>query len=281
MSIELSDVLVKKFEAEAIQTFQESDMELRNYCRVKNITGAQSVQFNVIGTGVAYERTSIQTPIPVMDVAHTPKTATVKNYAASELTDIFLNNQVGFDERKELVDVITAALHRRAEQVVIDALDAASITNTVANNISGSTDNLTIEALNESSRLLGSKVPKDGRIFLCHDDGFYHLLLEADVKTIDTNMVKPLADGKLPYMHGFVMKPIADRTEGGLTIDGSNDRTNYAWQKSAVGLAINMEPRITIDWEPSFGAHRVTGWLSAGAVVIQEAGVVKVTTREA
>jgi uncharacterized heparinase superfamily protein len=35
-----------------------------------------------------------------------------------------------------------------------------------------------------------------------------------------------------------------------------------------------------IDWEPSYGAHRVTGYLSAGAVVIQDAGVGKLTTDE-
>lgn len=280
MSIELSDVLVKQFENEAIQAFQDSGANLRSAVRVRNCKGANQVQFNVMGSGVAYERTSIQTPIPLADISHTPAVATVKNYVISEMTDIFLNNQVGFDERQELVKSLTMALNRRLDQVIIDALDAASLSKTVANNISGSTDNLTVAAFAEMARKLGSDVPEMDRHYLCHDDNFYHFIQEGDVKTIDSNLRKPLTDGQLPNYMGFDIHKIGDRTEGGLTIDGSSDRTTYGWQKSAIGLALNLEPKIMIDWEPSYGAHRVSGFLSAGAVVIQTAGVVKVTNRE-
>lgn len=277
MSINLSNVLVKMFENEAIQAFQENGTELRNFARVRDAKGAQQVQFQVLGAVTAEERGAIQTIIPLADASHTPATATVKNYVVSEMTDIFLNNQVGFDERQELATAMGMALNRRLDQVLIDALDAHSFTNTVASNISGAADNLNVAMLAESARLLGSKVPEMDRCFLCHDDGFYHFIQETDVKTIDSNDKKPLTDGKLPFYFGFNMKHIADRDEGGLALSGVN-RTNYAWQKMALGLALNMEPRITIDWEPSYGAHRVTGYLSAGAVVIQDSGVVKITS---
>jgi hypothetical protein len=284
MSIELSDVLVKKFENEAIQAFQDGGTELRNYVRLRDAKGAQKVQFNVIGKGLASERTAIQTPIPVMDVAHTPKTATVKNYVASELTDIFLNNQVGFDERQELAQTIGMSLNRRLDQVIVDelnrALAASEITKTVANNVSGSADNLNVAMLNDAARQLGSDVPEMDRALVCHDSGFYHLLLEDNVKDYDINARKPLVDGQLPNYHGFAIKKMGDRSEGGLTVDGSNDRTNFAWQKQAIGLAMNMEPMIRIDWEPSYGAHRITGYLSAGAVLIQPEGAVAITSRE-
>ena len=101
-----------------------------------------STLMQVIGAGTAYERTAIQTPIPVADIAHTPATATVKNYVISELTDVFLNNQVGFDERQDLVKVIASALGRREDQIIIDALEAASTTHTVADTIGGSVPRL-------------------------------------------------------------------------------------------------------------------------------------------
>lgn len=278
MSIELSNVLVKQFSDEAIQAFQENSTELLNYCRVKNTMGSQ-YQFQVIGTGTANERTSIQTPIPVADISHTPVVATVKNYTISEMTDIFLNNQVGFDERQDLALALSSALNRRLEQVIIDALDAHSFTNTVAKNISGSNDNVNVAMFAETAKKLGSKVPETDRAFLMHDNGFYHFIQEGDVKTFDSNNRKPLVDGMLPNFFGFDVKHIADRAEGGLTLS-TNDRTNYAWQKMALGVAINMEPRIEINYEPSYGAHRVTGFLSAGAVVIQDSGVVKITSDE-
>lgn len=280
MSINLGSVAAKLFEKEAIQEFQDKGTSLRNAVRVRNARGASQVQFQVIGKATANERTSIQTPIPVSDVSHTPATATVKNYVVSEMTDIFKNEQVGFDERQELVESFSGSLNRRLDQVIIDALDVATISKTVADTISGGADNLTSEAFVESARLLGSDVPDTDRHFLCHDDGFYHFIQEPDVKDIDTNFRKPLADGMLPNWMGFNIHKLGDRDEGGLEVPTASHRTNYAWQKSALGLAVNLEPKITIDWEPSFGAWRVSGYLSAGAVVIQPAGVVQITNDE-
>ena len=280
MSVNLDQVLVKKFEMEAIQAFQESGTGLRNAVRLRDAKGPQKEKFQFLGKMNAQERGAINTDIPLQDVSHTPKVATVKNYVASEMTDIFLNNQVGFDERQELVQAVTSAMNRRLDQVVIDALNTASITNTVADTISGSADNMTTPALAKAAELLGSAVPDTDRHVLMHDSGFYHLIQEEDVKNIETSIQKALAEGRLPEYVGFSIHKLGNRAEGGLPVPSANHRTNYAWQKMAVGLAVNMEPRITIDWEPSKGAHRVTGYMSAGGIVIQEDGVAKITTDE-
>lgn len=278
MSIELSDVLVKKFETELIEEFQDGG-KLRNTVRVRDAQGGNQIQFQVLGSVVANERTSIQTPIPTADATHTPATATVKNYTVSEMTDIFLNNQVGFDERQELVTTINMALERRLDQVIIDAMDAASLSKTVASNISGTADNLNVAMFAKAGELLGSDVPDMDRHLLCHDSGYYHFIQEGDVKTIDSNAIKPLVNGQIGNYFGFDIHKVGDRSEGGLPLSSTN-RTNYAWQRSAIGLALNMQPRVEINYEPSYGAHRVTGFLSAGAVVIQTDGVVEITTDE-
>jgi len=280
MSINLDQVLVKKFEMEAIQAFQDSGTGLRNTVRLRDAKGAQKVQFQVLGKMNAQERGAIHTDIPLQDVSHTPKTATVSDFVASEMTDIFLNNQVGFDERQELVQAITSSMNRRLNQIIIDAIDAAAITKTVPDNISGSADNMTVAAVAKAAELLGSDVPDDNRHLLMHDSGFYHFIQEDKVANSDFNHNKALAEGRAPNYLGFDIHKMGDRAEGGLPVPTSNHRTNYAWQKLAIGLAVNMEPKITIDWEPSKGAHRVTGYLSAGATVIQEDGVVEITTDE-
>ena len=279
MSINLSNVLVKKFETEAIQAFQDAGTGLRNTVRVRDAKGANQVQFQVLGKMTSALRGAVQTAIPLQDASHTPKVATVANYVVSEMTDIFLNNQVGFDERQELVQAMNMAMGRRLDQVIIDALTAATITKTVAANISGANDNMTSEAVIEAAKQLGSDVPDMDRHIIMHDNGYYHLIQEADVKDFDINITKPLADGKLPNYGGFDLHKMGDRDEGGLTL-ATNDRTNFAWQRMAIGLAINMEPRFEINYEPSYGAHRVSGFLSAGAVVIQADGCVDITTDE-
>lgn len=278
MSINLSNVLVKKFEAEAIQAFQDSG-KLRNMVRIRDSKGANQVQFQVLGAVVTQERTSIQTPIPLADATHTPATATVKNFTVSEMTDIFLGNQVGFSERQELVTSIGISMGRRIDQVIIDTLNAATLSKTVPDNISGVSDNLNVAMFAEAAKLLGSDVPDVDRFLLAHDSGYYHFLQEDDVKTFDTNDRKVQVRGAINDYFGFGITKIGDRAEGGLTL-ATNARTMFAWQKSAIGLAMNMEPRISVDWDQAFGAHRVTGFLSLGAVVIQESGVVKITTDE-
>ena len=282
MSKNIADVLVKKFENEAIMAFQEKGGSLRDAVKVRDAKGANQVQFQVYGKVIANERGAVHTPIPTQDPSLTPAVATVKNYTPSILTDIFLDNQVGFDARQEAVQGIVAAMNRRLDEIVIAALDSAT-----GKTVASGSDNLNVSHFAGAARELGSAVPEEGRHFLCHDNGFYHFVQESNVASGDFNTYQSLVTAKVPQYLGFNIHKIGDRDSvtlgdgaGGLALS-TNDRTNYAWQKESIGLAMNMQPKIMIDWEPSYGAHRVTGYLSAGAVLIQDDGVVTITTSEA
>lgn len=283
MSINLGTIAHKKFEAEAIQAFQDM-AKLRGTTRLRDAKNANQVQFQVIGATTAELRGAIQTPIPLADVTHTVAIATVKDFVIAEMTDIFKDNQTSVDERSELVESMTSALGRRLDQIIIDEMVAATITKTVADDIesSGTPDNLNVAMFNESARLLGSDVPDTDRFMLVHDNGFYHFLREGDVKDIDINVTKALALGKVPEYHGFNILKIGDRKEGGLPGGKglSATRKSFAWQKSAIGLAMNMNPKIRIDYVPTHGAWIVTAFMSAGAVIIQTDGVVEISTDE-
>jgi hypothetical protein len=278
MSINLSDVAVKKFEAEAIQAFQEDGAGLRNTVKVRDAKGAKQVQFQVYGEVIANERTGVHTPIIAQDPSLTPATATVKNYTPSVLTDIFLNNQVGFDERQEAVSAIVSAMKRREDEIVLGALGAAS-----GKTFTATGDNMIVENLSEAYRLLGSAVDKKDRHFI----NFSHFVVQDNVSSGDYNSYQALVTADVPAYMGFNIHVIGNRDNvtvgdnaGGLSKTGDN-RTVHAWQKESIGLAINMQPKIMIDWEPSYGAHRITGYMSAGAVLIQDAGVVTGTISEA
>lgn len=280
MSINLSNVLVTKFESEVQHVFQEEGI-LKDTVRVRDARGAQKVQFNLMGKGTTQERGAVQTPLAVANISHTPKVATVGNHYISEMTDIFLNNQVGFDERMELATSIAKALGRRMDQIIIDELDSATLTHSVADTISGSADNLTLAALREAARLLDAEgVPAEDRCLVIHPDGLHHLLADTNVTSSDFATVKALVQGDLDSYYGFNFKKVGNRSEGGLPVPTSNHRSNFFYQKMAVGLAVNMEPRIEINYEPSYGAHRVTGFLSAGAVVVDPDGAGEMITDE-
>lgn len=279
MSTNLSNVVATQFVEEVKHRFQEKGV-LRESVRMRNAQNAKTIQFNLMGRGIATERTSIHTEIPVMGISHDPVTVSVKNYTAAELTDVFLGNQVKFDEKMELVETISGALGRRLDQVVLDAMAAYGTTKTVANDVSGIASNLSVDAIREAAKLMDEDgVPDGDRTLVVSPSGVHSLLESTEASSIDFNNVKALVRGDLNTFYGFNIKKIGNRDEGGLPL-ALNERTSFAYHKSAVGLALNMEPTIRIDWDEQYGAHRVTGFLSAGAGVLDSNGFVSIATVE-
>lgn len=280
MSINLT-TYAQLFETEVKQQFQEKSV-LRDTVRLRMAAKNSAVKFNLMGRGLAQARTNVQTPLPVMNVTHTQPVATVTDWTASELTDIFMNNKVSFDERQELVTSISSALGRRLDQIILAALAAGSYTGrTVANSIGGSNTNLNLTKLREIAKIMDKEgVDSADRFLVCHPNGLHAMLGDAQVTSADYNNIRALIQGDIDSYYGFKFRKIGDRDEGGLTIDGNSDRVQYAWQKSAVGLALNMDINIRIDWDSQYGAYRVTGFMSAGAVIIDPLGTVQITTRD-
>ena len=73
---------------------------------------------------------------------------------------------------------------------------------------------------------------------------------------------------------------MGDRTEGGLPVDGSLDRTVFAFHKQAVGMAEGIAPKTEINYVPEKTSFLVASMFSAGAVAIDDDGIVKITCRE-
>lgn len=282
MSINLPNAAATIFMAEVKQIFQNEGGVLRPAVRTRSAGNAKTVQFNLMGKTQTQERASIQTPIPVSNVAHTQPTATVKNYTVAEMTDIFADAQTPIDERMELAQSFASALRRREDQIILDALAAATAGTTVANNVSGAVADLTLDSLRATAKYMDALgIPDTDRHMVIHPNGLHNLLEDSQVSSSDFAVVKALVQGDLDSYYGFKFHKIGNRDEGGLAIDGSNDRTNFAFHRMAVGYAVNLEPRISVDWDAEYQAWRVTGILSAGATVIDESGLVDIITREA
>jgi hypothetical protein len=281
MSLELSKDAVTIFESEVHHVFQADVEDIKDRVRVKNADGAKTVQFPVIGRSTTTERTNFHTDIPAGNTKHDPVTVTVRNWTAAEYTDVFLRKQTNFDDRQEAAKSISWALMRRMFQIIIDALTAATITNTVAKNVSGTPDNLNRKMLKESRRLI-SKVgaPKTDRTFMAHTNGLSYLSDDVRVGSRDYNTDNVINSGEVGSLWGFKFLEVPDMPdEGGLPLS-TNDRTNFAWQKMAVGMAVNMDPDIEVWYDGNKKAHKITGSLSANAAVIDVTGLAEITTDE-
>jgi hypothetical protein len=89
---------------------------------------------------------------------------------------------------------------------------------------------------------------------------------------------KPGLVGTWKGMLNFMV--IGDRDEGGLPVDGSLDRTCYAWAKRSVGLGIGKDVNLKMSYENDHISYLIVGILKANAVAIDDTGIVKITCRE-
>jgi hypothetical protein len=279
MSISLSNAFVTLFDAEVKQAYQGKAMLVGAVRQRRGVEGS-TVRFPKVGRGVATPRIS-QADVTPLNVGFSNVTCTLSDWNAAEYSDIFSQAKVNFDERQELVQVLGNAIGRRQDQLILDALSAATGTGTVSNDIGGTDTNMNVAKLREAKRQLDrANVPPEGRHIILHASGLASLLAETAVTSSDFNTVKALVAGEINTFLGFTFHILGDRSEGGLAIDLSLDRTCFAFHKDAIGYAEGIAPRTEINYIPEKTSFLVNSVFSAGAVAIDSEGIVKITARE-
>ena len=280
MAVSINNAFVTLFDSEVKQAYQGQRL-LAGVTRERAGVEGSTIKFPKIGKGSATIRVP-QTDVTPLNVTYSQVTATMEDYIAAEYSDIFNQQKVNFDERQELVQVVSGAIARRMDQVVLDALAAASSPGTVSNDIGGTDTNLNIEKLREAKKIMDQKnVPSEGRTMLIHANSLSALLGETEVTSADFASVKALVTGDVNTFMGFNFITFGDRDEGGLAIDGSSDRTLFAFHRDAIGLGIGMGQQSRVDYIPEKTSFLVASMFSAGAVAIDDEGIVKLTCREA
>jgi len=278
MAINLSTAFVTLFDAEVKQAYQ-GQAQLRPAVRVRSGVEGSTYKFPKIGKGVAQVRIP-QTDVTPLNVTYGSVTATLSDYIAAEYSDIFMQAKVNFDERAELVKVVSGAIGRRQDQLIIDALVAASTSNTVASSVGGANTNLNLDKLLAAKKALDAKnVPMDNRHIFIHANNLSGLLGETKVTSSDFNSIKALVNGELNTFLGFTFHTIGDRDEGGLPLS-SGDRKVYAFHRDAIGMAEGIAPKTEINYIPEKTSFLVSSMFSAGAVAIDAEGIVEITCDE-
>lgn len=280
MAISLANNFVTLFDAEVKQAYQ-GKAELVGAVRQRRGVEGSTVKFPKVGRGVATPRVG-QTDVTPLNVGFSNVTLTLEDWIAAEYSDIFSQAKVNFDERNELVQVLGNAIGRRQDQLIISALQNSGTSLTVSNDIGGADSNMNVAKLREAKALMDkNNVPMEGRHILLHSNGLKSLLAETAVTSSDFNTVKALVNGELNQFLGFTFHTIGDRSEGGLAIDGSNDRTCFAFHKDAIGYGEGIAPKTEINYIPEKTSWLVSAMLSAGATTIDAEGVVSIVCREA
>ena len=277
MAVGISNAFVQLFDAEVKQAYQAS-RALAGLTRERTNVEGNQVKFPKIGKGTATVRVP-QTDVTPLNVTYSQVTATMSDYIAAEYSDIFSQQKVNFDERRELVQVVGAAIGRRMDQLTIDALASSGTSLTVATSIGGAGTNMNIEKLIEAKKLLDAgNVPMEGRCMLIHANTLAGLLGETQVTSADFASVKALVQGDIDTFMGFKFVTLGDRDEGGLPKPST--RTCFAFHRDAVGVGIGMNQKSEINYVPEKTSFLVSSMFSAGAVAIDAEGIVAISCTE-
>ena len=279
MAVSLSTNFTTLFDAEVKHAYQAAQ-DLMGTCRSRYGVVGSTVQFPKMAKGAATLRIP-QSDIVPLNIVASNVSASLSDFVAAEYTDVFDQSHVNYNERQELVYTLSTAIGRRADQIKLDALAAASGTGTVANSIGGSNTNLNVAKIREAGLILNTKnVPKENRYLVVHADGIADLLSETQATSVDFTTSKNLMDGGVSSFLGFNIITLGDRDEGGLAKDGSNDRPAFAFHKDSLGYGESIAQKTEINYVPEKTSWLVTSMLAAGATAIDGDGIVQITCRE-
>lgn len=280
MSVNLTTNSVSAFEADAKDAYQSSGILGGAVRKVTGVKGS-TYRFHKIGKGTAQQRIP-QTEVIPMGITHSNATATLEDWIAAEYTDVFDEQKVSYSERSFLASTCGRACARREDQLIIDALDAASIPagQQIAKTF-GANNAMNLEKVRNAKRLLDDNaVPAGDRFILVSAGGVEQMLGDEKNTSNDYSMLRRLQDGEMgatPWL-GFTWLVMDDRSsdEGGYSLT-TNDVQTYAWHRPSVGLAVGKEIETHIDWVPQYTSHLAACYYIGGATDIDTEGIIQIT----
>jgi hypothetical protein len=271
---------------QAVKMAYQGSSRLRSAVTVKTGVTGQTHYFRRFGSQVAVQHTTNELITPA-DYQHTKIAAALSNWRIGDYTDLFDQAETTVDERAALAESNAKALGRAEDQLLIDAIDAATgIAGTVDEDLGATNSPINKEKLLRAKRYLTAKqADSTQHTLIVNAVGMEGALSEVEVTSADYQTMRALAEnggtlqGKSAF--GFNWIVLEDRAEGGLPTGSSSIRLCFAFDKAAVGLAVGMEPSTRVDFIPERYSYLSQGVLKAGAAVIDPNGVVEVQSYEA
>lgn len=274
MAIDINDAFVKQFESEVHMAYQRMGSKLRNTVRGKSNVKGSSTTFQRVGRGTAGTK-SRHGNVPVMSIDHSNVECTLGDFYAADYIDKLDELKINHDERMVVTQSAAAAMGRKSDELVVNAMDT---TTNIATE--GGTTGINQTKINTVFEYFGNNdVPDDGeRYFIVSPGGWTDLLGISAFSDADF-----VGQDDLPYKGGMVARRWMGfmwMTFSGLPV-ATNIRRNFAYHRSAIGLASGAEVSTELNYIPEKAAHLATSMMSQGAVLIDNTGVYEVQAYDA
>ena len=282
MSKNLSAVASKQFDSEVKQAYQGVGI-LKPTTTLREGVVGDTYNFRKMGQGIAQQKPSQAEVIP-MDVEHELNPVVLQNWHASEYTDIFDQAEVNFSEVSELAFTIAAALGRRDDQLIIDALD--STLNGFDYSAAGQQVDNQAAAFSVDTLLAAMQIaddsnwPSDMRHIVWGSKEKQQLLQTTEATSADFNTVRTLVNGEINSFMGFMFHMCGARREGGMPVGNvaADVAQSYAYHTPSVGYANGLGPRTEVNYIPERTSWLSTGLLKANAILRDTDGAIEILT---
>lgn len=278
MSRKISQVFQEFYDAEVKRAYGDvSKLQDKVYTSGRIV--GKRVAFRKKGQGMA-TRHIPGADVTAMNVDYNQVWCDLEDWEAYDYVDKFDVKKINFDEVTELAEVAADCLGLRIDQIIIDKMNSGyDSTNMQVGSASAA---LTVDTLIDAcEKLNANNVPETERFFAHSASQLKDLLKTTQVTSDDYNTVKALVNGTLNTYMGLRFVLIGNRSEGGLPKPSGTSVKGFIWHKRAMGFSKAQDLETSMDWIPEKRAYLVGGDFSAGAVVIDDMGVVGVVSKTA
>jgi hypothetical protein len=291
MSFQIPENMVVEYSRNFRLLYQQKMARLRPWCQMESVTG-QSKSVERMGRAEAYDITSRHSDTKFVEVPHSRRWIDLTDKGWAELIDKLDKIRLLADPVNGYAAMAMAALNRQMDDIIIAAARGPARTNSgttllpATQKIAVSGTNLTLAKLLTLKEILDSNEVDDdaslqadgqgatpSRVIAVNTKMLTSLYGTTEIKSVDFNSVKALANGQIDTFLGFKFV----RTER-LPKDGTAT-TGYAiaWSKSCVALGIGQEVNTSVDKRPDKNnAWQVFADMSIGATRLEDEGVVEI-----
>lgn len=294
MSFTVTEAMVQQYGTNFRTLFQQRQARFRPWCQIEGGIVGQSKSVERIGKAEAYDITSRHADTKYVEVPHSRRWIDLTDKGWAELVDEMDKIRMLADPTSPYASLATYALNRQIDTIIYNAargnartnagLSALPSTQKVA--VGGASLTLaklltTKEILDanevddDQSMALDGQSPNEqsARVIVVNAKMLTNLYGTTEIKSIDYNNVKALAQGQIDTFLGFKF------VRSQLVQTDATATTGYAvaWSKSCLALGIGKDIMTSIDPLPGKNySVQVYARMSVGATRLEDEGVVEI-----
>jgi len=294
MSFEIPENMVMQFSNNFRILYQQKQARLRPWCQIEAGIVGQSKSVERMGKAEAYDITSRHADTKFVEVPHSRRWVDLQDKGWAELIDKLDKVRLLADPTNGYSTLANAAMNRQIDDIILSAArgNARSNIGTVAlpasQKVAVGGTSLTLAKLLATKEILDANEVDDdasmamdgqssseqtARVIVVNAKMLTNLYGTTEIKSIDYNSVKALAQGQIDTFLGFKFV----RSER--VVKDATATTGYAvaWSKSCVALGIGQEINTSVDRRPDKNnAWQVFADMSIGAARLEDEGVVEI-----